>query len=38
MNDNFQDKLLENVMGDGRKDYGKIAKVLFLNTELEEKD
>ena len=38
MNDNFQDKLLEKVMDDGKKDYEKIAKVLFLNTELEEKD
>ena len=38
MNDNFQEKLLENVMDDGKKDYEKITKVLSLNTELKEKD
>ena len=38
MNDSFQDKLLENVLGDGKKDDEKISKFLFLNTELQEKD
>ena len=37
-NDNLEDELLEKVLDDGNKDDAKIAKVLLLTTELQEKD
>ena len=36
MNDNFQDKLLEKVLDDEKKDDENIAKVLLLKNELQE--
>ena len=36
--DIFQYKVLEKVLGDGKKYYENIAKVLLLNSELQEKE
>ena len=38
MKDNSQENLLGNVLNDENKDDENIAKVLFLTTELQEKD
>ena len=38
MKDKFQDRLIENVMDDDNKKYENFAKVIFLATELLEKD